>query len=48
MTILEQPLYVEDDLGDGEPEPLAPEAPAIAELAECTCPEFCERDHGNE
>jgi len=19
-----------------------------AELAECTCPEFCERDHGNE
>jgi hypothetical protein len=19
-----------------------------AELAECTCPDFCERDHGNE
>jgi len=19
-----------------------------AELADCTCPEFCERDHGNE
>jgi hypothetical protein len=19
-----------------------------AEVAECTCPEFCERDHGNE
>ena len=22
--------------------------PCTAELAECTCPEFCERDHGNE
>jgi hypothetical protein len=21
---------------------------SAAELAECTCPEFCERDHGNE
>jgi hypothetical protein len=21
---------------------------STAELAECTCPEFCERDHGNE
>jgi hypothetical protein len=33
-----------------EPEGLP--APAIllmaAELAECTCPEFCERDHDNE
>ena len=24
------------------------DAPCTAELAECTCPEFCERDHGNE
>ena len=23
-------------------------APCTAEVAECTCPEFCERDHGNE
>jgi hypothetical protein len=23
-------------------------APCTAELAECTCPEFCERDHDNE
>ena len=23
-------------------------APCAAELAECTCPDFCERDHGNE
>jgi hypothetical protein len=22
-----------------------PAAPTTAELAECTCPEFCERDH---
>jgi hypothetical protein len=28
----------------------APNPPVLstAELAECTCPEFCERDHGNE
>ena len=25
-----------------------PEAPCTAELAECTCPDFCERDHDNE
>jgi hypothetical protein len=34
------------------PEPAAaasaPEAPSTAETAECTCPDFCERDHGNE
>jgi hypothetical protein len=23
-------------------------APSSAELAECNCPEFCERDHENE
>ena len=23
----------------------APPRPTTAELAECTCPEFCERDH---
>jgi len=30
------------------PAALAPEAPSTAEVAECTCPDFCERDHGNE
>jgi hypothetical protein len=25
-----------------------PAEPCTAELAECTCPEFCERDHANE
>jgi hypothetical protein len=25
-----------------------PDAPCTAELAECTCPDFCERDHDNE
>jgi hypothetical protein len=24
------------------------DAPCTAELAECTCPDFCERDHANE
>lgn len=24
---------------------VAPGGPTTAELAECTCPEFCERDH---
>jgi hypothetical protein len=24
------------------------EWPCTAELAECTCPDFCERDHANE
>jgi hypothetical protein len=24
------------------------EAPCTAEVAECTCPDFCERDHDNE
>ena len=27
---------------------LDPEDPPIAELADCQCPEFCERDHDNE
>jgi hypothetical protein len=27
---------------------LDPEDPPTAELAECTCPDFCERDHDNE
>jgi hypothetical protein len=26
----------------------AADAPCTAELAECTCPDFCERDHDNE
>jgi hypothetical protein len=24
------------------------DAPCTAEVAECTCPDFCERDHANE
>jgi hypothetical protein len=27
---------------------LEPEDLPIAELADCTCPDFCERDHDNE
>jgi hypothetical protein len=49
MTILEQLPTV--DIAEDEreqPPSVEPEALAAAELAECTCPEFCERDHGNE
>jgi len=39
------------ELSPAEPAP-APAAPSetacTAELAECTCPEFCERDHEND
>ena len=27
---------------------IAQGAVSTAELAECTCPDFCERDHGND
>jgi hypothetical protein len=30
---------------DVDSEVLKPGAPTTAELAECTCPDFCERDH---
>jgi hypothetical protein len=28
--------------------PVVVAEPCTAELAECTCPDFCERDHANE
>ena len=28
--------------------PVPPDWPCTAELADCTCPDFCERDHSNE
>jgi hypothetical protein len=31
-----------------EGELLEPEDPPASELADCTCPDFCERDHDNE
>lgn len=44
-----QPHFDRDD----EPEATLrsvpePSAACTAELAECTCPDFCERDHSNE
>jgi hypothetical protein len=33
---------------DEQAEVLGLDAPCTAELAECTCPDFCERDHDNE
>jgi len=31
-----------------EAQPAADDQPCTAETADCTCPDFCERDHGNE
>jgi hypothetical protein len=31
-----------------EPEARPVDEPCTAEIADCTCPEFCERDHANE
>ena len=42
QTIVKAKRRFEDE------ELLQPEDPPIAELADCTCPEFCERDHDNE
>ena len=28
--------------------PRSPQVLSVAELAECTCPELCDRDHANE
>jgi hypothetical protein len=33
---------------DGEADRSPRYAPCSAELAECTCPDFCERDHDND
>jgi hypothetical protein len=33
-----------EDSGPAPEEPVA----CTAETAECTCPDYCERDHGNE
>jgi hypothetical protein len=33
---------------DEQVEVLDVDAPCTAEVAECTCPDFCERDHDNE
>jgi hypothetical protein len=34
-----------DSRNDAERRLVKPGAPTTAELAECTCPDFCERDH---
>jgi hypothetical protein len=38
------------ELSTAEPAeaPTAADDPCTAETADCTCPDFCERDHGNE
>jgi hypothetical protein len=39
-NVLDRTLFV-----DTQERLVTPEAPPTAELAECTCPDFCERDH---
>jgi len=39
-------IGTKERLDDGELP--GPEDPPTSELAECTCPDFCERDHDNE
>jgi hypothetical protein len=34
-----------NSLTDADERLVKPGAPTTAELAECTCPDFCERDH---
>jgi hypothetical protein len=38
----------DSQITDGHSNARAGSDPCTAEVAECTCPEFCERDHGNE
>ena len=46
MTI----TYEHPSLATRPPDPVESPVPmpCTAEIAECTCPEFCERDHDNE
>src|SRR5262249_1407260 len=39
-------IRMKERFGDGEL--LEPDDPPTSALAECTCPDFCERDHDNE
>ena len=44
MAITTEPFTeAEEEISDPKEESLT-----RAETAECTCPDFCERDHGNE
>jgi hypothetical protein len=44
MSVYTEP-FIEVEEEDSDPRD---EALTQAETAECTCPDFCERDHGNE
>lgn len=45
---LTQPTSRERDLAPAPAAPPRDPSACTAELAECTCPDFCERDHANE
>jgi hypothetical protein len=46
MDVIERMDLLE--LSPSEPAAASSEEACTAELAECTCPDFCERDHANE
>jgi hypothetical protein len=52
MEVLEHPRMELLELSPAEPTgvpaAVSPDAPCTAEVAECSCPDFCERDHANE
>jgi hypothetical protein len=49
MTMeLETILEPERESSPSRTEPSSEPVRCTAELAECTCPDFCERDHANE
>ena len=43
MAVYTEPFLEVEEISDPNEEILT-----RAETAECTCPDFCERDHGNE
>ncbi|MFL5941766.1 MAG: hypothetical protein ACJ75L_00705 [Gaiellaceae bacterium] len=45
---MSETLIQTEEERDERLEQLDADAPCTAELAECTCPDFCERDHDNE
>ena len=45
MTPNVSEVFDRTSFADTEARQVKPEAPTTAELAECTCPDFCERDH---
>jgi hypothetical protein len=43
-----KPTFAPESPGTAHTAPEAETVDCTAETAECTCPDFCERDHANE